>query len=165
MDARDFFEESARAAEILGKRAVLLYGIFNEPPKITENGKRKTENEKRIIAVPYAPYSEVFPRAACVVHQGGIGTTSQVLRAGVPHLFMPYSHDQPDNAARCERLGVAKIINRENYRGETAAKKLRELLENESYKQKSQEAARIIRSEHGTKVACDAIEEILKKPA
>lgn len=155
MDARDFFEQSARAAEILGKRAVLLYGIFNEPPKIARH--------ENVAAFPYAPYSQIFPRAAAVVHQGGIGTTSQVLRAGVPHLFMPYSHDQPDNAARCERLGVAKIVARENYSGETAAKKLRELLDNKSYKQKAVEAAKIVQSEHGTKVACDAIEEILKK--
>ena len=154
MDARDFFEESARAAKILGRRAVLLYGIYNNPPKGTD---------ENIVAVDYAPYSEVFPRAAAVVHQGGIGTTSQVLRAGVPHLFMPYSHDQPDNAARCERLGVAKIISRDKYTGETAAKKLGELLAGESYRTRAAEAARIVRSEHGTATACDAIEEILKK--
>ncbi|HVE58551.1 MAG TPA: glycosyltransferase [Pyrinomonadaceae bacterium] len=155
MDARDFFEESARAAKILKKRAVLLYGIFNEPPKGTD---------ENIVAVDYAPYSQVFPRAACVVHQGGVGTTAQVLRAGVPHLFMPYSHDQPDNAARCERIGVAKIISRDRYTAETAAKKLRGLLADESYKTKAAEAAKIVNAEHGTKVACDAIEEILKKP-
>jgi rhamnosyltransferase subunit B len=163
MDARDFFEESARTARILGKRAVLLYGMFNEPPKIVESGELRVESERQIVAVPYAPYSQVFPRAACVVHQGGIGTTSQVLRAGVPHLVMPYSHDQPDNAARCERIGVAKIISREKYNAENAAAKLRELLADESYKINAIEAAKIVQSEHGTKVACDAIEEILKK--
>jgi rhamnosyltransferase subunit B len=161
MDARDFFEESARAARILGRRAVLLYGIFNEPPKTVESRESRVESE--IIAIPYAPYSQVFPRAACVVHQGGVGTTAQVLRAGVPHLFMPYSHDQPDNAARCERLGVAKIISREKYTADAAAKKLRELLSDESCKTKAVEAALIVNAEHGTKVACDAIEEILKK--
>lgn len=155
MDARDFFEESARAAQLLGKRAVLLYGMHNAPPKVSAN--------ENIAAFPYAPYSQIFPRAACVVHQGGIGTTSQVLRAGVPHLFMPYSHDQPDNAARCERLGVAKIIAREKYNAENAARKLRGLLSDESYKIKAREAARVVRGEHGTKVACDALEEILKK--
>ncbi len=154
MDAGDFFEESARAAKLLGKRALLLYGIYNEKPKGTD---------ENIVAVDYAPYSEVFPRAAAVVHQGGIGTTSQVLRAGVPHLFMPYSHDQPDNAARCERLGVAKIISRDKYTAETAAKKLRALLADESCKTRAAEAAGIVRSEHGTRTACDAIEEILKK--
>ncbi len=163
MDARDFFEESAKAAKILKKRAVLLYGIFNEKPKIAVSEELKAESERQIIAVPYAPYSQVFPRAACVVHQGGVGTTAQVLRAGVPHFFMPYSHDQPDNAARCERLGVAKIISRDRYNAETAAEKLRELLADAQFKTNAAEAARVVNSEHGTRVACDAIEEILKK--
>lgn len=163
MDARDFFEESAKAAKILGRRAVLLYGMFNETPKIVGSRESGVECQGKIIAVPYAPYSQVFPRAACVVHQGGIGTTGQVLRAGVPHLVMPYSHDQPDNAARCERIGVAKIISRENYSAKNAAAKLRELLDDESFQTRADEAAKIVNSEHGTKVACDAIEEILKK--
>lgn len=153
MDARDFFEESSKAAKMVGKRAVLLYGIFNEPPKATD---------ENVVAFDYAPYSQVFPRSAAVVHQGGVGTTSQVLRAGVPHLFMPYSHDQPDNAARCERIGVAKIISRDKYNAETAAKKLRELLSDARFRTNAIEASKIVKAEHGTKVACNAIEEILK---
>jgi len=163
MDARDFFEQSAQAAQILGRRAVLLYGMFNEAPKTVESRESRVESEEQIIAVPYAPYSQVFPRAACVVHQGGVGTTAQVLRAGVPHLLMPYSHDQPDNAARCERLGVARIISRDKYTAETAAAELRALLADKGYRTKAEAAARIVRSEHGTRTACDAIEEILKK--
>ncbi len=167
MDAGNFFEESAKAARILNRRAVLLYGVFNEPPKIVESRERKVKSEEGkqpgIIAFDYAPYSQIFPRAACVVHQGGVGTTAQVLRAGVPHLIMPYSHDQPDNAARCERLGVARAISRDSYQAETAAKRLRELLSNLSYKSNAVEASKIVKAEHGTKMACDAIEDILKK--
>jgi UDP:flavonoid glycosyltransferase YjiC (YdhE family) len=154
MDAGNFFDESAKAAKILGKRAVLLYGVFNEPPKGTD---------ENIVAFDYAPFSLVFPKAACVVHQGGIGTTAQVLRAGVPHLFMPYSHDQPDNAARCERLGVARVVSRENYTAETAAKNLRELILNPGYQAKAAEASAIVRAEHGTQIACDAIESVLRR--
>lgn len=153
MDARDFFEESAKAARIVHRRGVLLYGIFNESPKITD---------ENIVAFDYAPFSQVFPRAACVVHQGGVGTTAQVLRAGVPQLIMPFSHDQPDNAARCERLGVARTISRDRYTGETAAKQLRELLADLSYKAKAADARKIVEAEHGTRVACDAIEQVLK---
>ena len=153
MDARDFFEESAKAAGILNRRAVLLYGIFNETPKITD---------ENIVAFDYAPFSQILPRAACVVHQGGVGTTAQVLRAGVPALIMPYSHDQPDNAARCERIGAARTIAREKYKAETAAKELRELLSDLSYKSKAVEAKKIVEAEHGTKMACDAIEDVLK---
>jgi UDP:flavonoid glycosyltransferase YjiC (YdhE family) len=97
------------------------------------------------------------------VHQGGVGTTAQVLRAGVPHLIMPYSHDQPDNAARCERIGVARTISREKYYAETAVKQLRELLGDLKYKANAIEAAKIVNSEHGIKIACDAIESLMRK--
>ena len=154
MDAGDFFEESAKAARILKRRAVLLYGIYNQPPNgVSEN----------IAAFDYAPYSLVFPKAACVVHQGGIGTTAQVLRAGVPQLIMPYSHDQPDNAARCERIGVGRTISRSKYRAETAAAQLRELLGNPGYKKNAVEAGKIVEAEHGTKMACDAVEDVLRR--
>ncbi|MGI8468291.1 MAG: glycosyltransferase [Pyrinomonadaceae bacterium] len=151
MDARNFFEESARAAKILNRRAVLLYGTFNEPPKISD---------KNIAGFGYAPYSALFPKAACVVHQGGVGTTAQVLRAGIPHLIMPFSHDQPDNAARCERLGVAEIISRDDYTADAAANYLRKLLSDSSCKLKAAEAKRTVEAEHGTRTACDAIEKI-----
>jgi UDP:flavonoid glycosyltransferase YjiC (YdhE family) len=152
MDARDFFEESAKAARLLKKRAVLLYGVFNEAPKILD---------ETIAGFDYAPYSEIFPRAACVVHQGGVGTTGQVLRAGVPHLIMPYSHDQPDNAIRCRRAGVAEVIDRDNYTAETAARKLKKLLNDKNYQSNAAEAARIVKAERGTETACDAIESVL----
>lgn len=152
MDARNFYDESIKAAKILNKRAVMLYGVFNQPPQtLTEN----------IVGFDYAPYSQIFPKAVCVVHQGGIGTTSQVLRAGVPMLVMPYSHDQPDNAARCERIGVARTISRNDYTGAKAAQEIKELLTDLSYKANALKTADIVKSEHGTKVACDAIEAVL----
>ena len=154
MDPRDFFEESIEAAKLLNRRAVMLYGIYNEPPKGLD--------EER-VAFDYAPYSKIFPRAACVVHQGGVGTTAQVLRAGVPHLIMPFAHDQPDNAARCERIGVARTIARKRYNAESAAKELRKLLWDLSYEAKAREAKGIIATENGTEIACDAVEDVLNK--
>lgn len=154
MDAGDFFEESAKAAQLLNRRAVLLYGIFNDAPKFSD---------ENVAAFDYAPYSQIFPRAACVVHQGGVGTTAQVLRAGVPQLIMPYSHDQPDNAARCERIGVARIISRNRYASQTAAKQLRELLSDSSYQTKAFEIGKIVQAEDGTQTACDAIGKALRQ--
>lgn len=149
MDARDFFEVSAAAAKSLGRRAVLLYGVFNEPPQARDEG---------IAAFPYAPYSKVFSRAACVAHQGGIGTTSQVLLAGVPHLVMPFAHDQPDNAFRLERLGVAKTIMRGQYDAANAASKIKAVLDDPSIRSKAVSIASEIRKENGASVAADALE-------
>lgn len=153
MDAGDFFEQSIGAAKKLGRRALALYGIFNKPPEGID--------DKR-VAFDYAPFGELFPRAACVVHQGGVGTTSQVLRAGVPHLIMPFSHDQPDNAARCVRLGVARTISREEYGAAAAAEEIRILLGDLSYRAKASEVRGIIASEDGTTAACDEIERVLE---
>jgi rhamnosyltransferase subunit B len=153
MDARDFYEQSIAAAKLLNQRAVMLYGIFNKPPKGLDADR---------VAFDYAPYGELFSRSRAVVHQGGVGTTSQVLRAGVPMLVMPYSHDQPDNAARCKRSGVGEVISRNNYKAELVAEKLRKLLSNLKYKANAVEAKRVVGTENGTQTACDAIEQILK---
>jgi rhamnosyltransferase subunit B len=153
MDARDFYEQSIAAAKLVNKRAVMLYGIFNEPPKGLDADR---------VAFDYAPYGELFSRSCAVVHQGGVGTTSQVLRAGVPMLVMPYSHDQPDNAARCKRLGVSETINRNNYKAGFVAEKLRIILSDESYKKNAADAKQIVNTENGTQTACDAIEQVLK---
>jgi rhamnosyltransferase subunit B len=88
-----------------GVRAVLLIG--SDP----RNRPRQALPETICVA-EYAPYSALFSRAAMVVHQGGVGTTAQCLRAGKPMLIMPYSHDQPDNGRRMRRLKVARVIQR-----------------------------------------------------
>lgn len=150
LDAGDFFEVSAQVATSLGRRAILLLG-FNAPPAHSEN----------IAVFDYAPYSEVFPHAACVVHQGGAGTTAQALRAGVPQLIVPFSHDQPDNAARCVRAGVARTISRVSYTPARVKQELENLLQNQSYRVQAASAKAVVDSESGVKLASDAIEEKL----
>lgn len=149
----NFFPESIRAARLLNRLAVLLVGK-NAPPENLPEG---------IVAIPYAPYSRIFPHASAIVHQGGIGTTAQALRAGRPTLVMPYCHDQPDNAARLERLGTSRTIARERYSAERVARQIEKLLNNPDYGKKAEEIAGIIRSENGVGAACDAIEKQLQE--
>ncbi|NNE67745.1 MAG: glycosyltransferase family 1 protein [Pyrinomonadaceae bacterium] len=154
MDPGDYFEKSIAAAKLLEKRAVCLYGIFNERPHGLDSER---------VGYDYAPFGELFPKAACIVHQAGVGTTAQVLKAGVPHLIVPFSHDQPDNAARCVRRGVARTIRRTEYSAELAARELEKVLTDKSYKAKAGALASIIASESGTETACDAIEQVLSE--
>jgi rhamnosyltransferase subunit B len=147
-----FYQESIRAVTQLNRRAVLLIGKNTPPDRFS----------KDIIAIDYVPYSQIFPRACAIVHQGGIGTTAQALRAGRPTLIMPYSYDQPDNAARVKRLGTSRTIERKHYIAAIVAKELKALLENPNYATKAVEIGRIIQMENGVKVACDAIEDRLK---
>jgi rhamnosyltransferase subunit B len=150
MDAGDFYQESIKAVKKLNQRAVLLIGGNPTPKNLSSD----------IIAIDYVPYSQIFPFARAIVHQGGIGTTSQALRAGCPTLIIPYSHDQPDNASRAERLGTSRTILRRQYSSERVVKELLELLENPKYKAKAVEVGAIVQAENGVGVACDAIEKL-----
>lgn len=147
-----FYEESIQAAKRLNCRAVLLIGKNAPPDNLPET----------VLAVNYAPYSQIFPRACAIVHQGGIGTTAQALRAGRPTLVMPYSHDQPDNAARVERLGTSRTLSRKHYIAARVAKELRVLLENPRYAAQADAIGRVIQAEDGVGIACDAIEQQLQ---
>ena len=151
--AGNFYEQSARAAIKLGIRAVLLVG--DDPrnrPQITL--------PESICVAKYAPYSGLFPRVSLVVHQGGVGTTAQCLRAGRPMLIMPYSHDQPDNARRMRRIGVARVMQRANYKPWRVARRVRAMLANSKYVENSRAAAEEVAREDGVKTACDALERL-----
>ena len=148
-----FLAQSAEAAWRLGKRAVLLVGRDprNRPDTLPEG----------VAAFEYAPFSLVLPRAAAVVHQGGVGTTAQAMRSGRPMLVVPFAFDQPDNAARVTRLGVARTLARARYNTDHAAKELKALLSETHYVQKAAVVGRQIQSENGAGAACDALERLL----
>lgn len=151
-----FFEYSARAAMKLGTRAVLLIGR-------DERNRPRQELPSSICVAEYAPYSALFSRASLVVHQGGVGTTAQCLRAGKPMLIMPYSHDQPDNARRMRRLKVSRTIQRGNYTPLRVARKIRKMLDEPKYARRAESVMRQLSHEDGTRTACDALEKLYAK--
>jgi UDP:flavonoid glycosyltransferase YjiC (YdhE family) len=151
--AGDFYRESVKAARAAGVRALLLVGEEQYRPEALPEG---------IAAFDYAPYGELLPRARAVVHQGGIGTTAQGLRAGIPAIVVPFSHDQFDNGSRVRRVGAGRMLPRSKYNAASAARELRALLSDESYTTRAAEVGRRIRAEDGASAAADAIEEVLR---
>jgi UDP:flavonoid glycosyltransferase YjiC (YdhE family) len=112
--------------------------------------------------LPYTPYSRVFPTAAAIVHQGGSGTTGEALRAGRPQLIVPFGWDQPDNAARVERLGVGLHVPRAVWSLSTAMAALQRLLREPGFSKRASAIEARIQNENGIAVACDAVESLLK---
>jgi UDP:flavonoid glycosyltransferase YjiC (YdhE family) len=147
---------SARAAMRMGVRAVMLIG--DDPLNMP-----KQQLPDSICVTQYAPYSALFPRVSVVVHQGGVGTTAQCLRAGRPMLIMPYSHDQPDNARRMRRLGVARVVQRSGYKPWRVARNLKAMLEDPAYGGAAQGVAHEMTREDGVNTACDALEQLHEK--
>ena len=151
-DPGAFFEQSLKAVRRTGCRAVFLVGPGGA-------GRLQPAASDTVVISDYAPFSELFPRASAVVHQGGMGTAAQALRAGVPSLVVPFMHDQPDNAFRLRRLGVARVLSRARYNAQRAAANLNELLAVEQYAREARRIAGIIQQEDGVANACRAIEQ------
>jgi rhamnosyltransferase subunit B len=150
--ARDLYRVCIEAAQKLGKRALLLVGDERNLPQ--------TNLPRGVAAFDYAPHSLVMPRASVVVHQGGIGTTGQALRAGRPMLVVPFGQDQPDNAYRCVRLGVGRSLPAGRFSTSRVVRDLSDLLNDPRYRERATKVALQVQAENGTKTACDAIEQV-----
>jgi UDP:flavonoid glycosyltransferase YjiC (YdhE family) len=129
---------------------------------LTGRNAAKIASSKDIICYDYVGFSELFSRASAVVHQGGVGTTGQVMRAGRPMLVMPYGFDQPDNADRIQRLGLGRTISRSAYSAKRVAECLRHLLDCPSYSENAVRVSQLLQRENGAVTAADALEKLLE---
>jgi UDP:flavonoid glycosyltransferase YjiC (YdhE family) len=144
-----FFQESMSAAAAIGRRAILLVGPFVDQLRISA---------RNVGVFEYAPFSQLFPQADVIVHQGGSGTTGQAMRAGRPMLIVPYAHDQPDNAFRIRKLGISETIGRRRYTAERVASALKKLTADPEIRARAAQVGSIVLHEDGARVAADAIE-------
>lgn len=151
-NAGDFYEVAARACERMGRRGLLLVGPNENAPKDLPRG---------VEAFGYAPYSRVFPRAAAVVVHGGIGSTAQGLRAGVPTLVVPFAHDQFNNGVRVHALGVGSTLPRSRVDVDRMVRALEPLVEDRHVRERARALGDTIRRERGEANAIDVIESVI----
>ncbi len=145
-----FFRSAVEACVRLGRRGLLL----------ARHGEQIPAHLPPIVRhIPYAPFSQLLPRCAAIVHHGGIGTTAQALRAGIPQLITPMSHDQPDNAMRIRRLGVGDFVAPHRFTPRRAARILDSLIRSKPVAANCRAIARRFEGVDGLARACDLIEE------
>lgn len=149
-----FFDESIKACQMLGIRAVMIAA------KRFHSGFRPSPN---ILVTGYFPYSKMFKQARAVVHSGGIGTLGWSLRLGLPSLLVPSDWDQHDNARRALARNLAMVLPNEDYKAPRIASTLNELLENHNLRELLQHQAALVASEDGAVTACGAVESLLAK--
>ncbi len=144
-----FFQAGADACRRLGRPGLLLTRFPEQLPDPLPAGVRHAD---------YAPLSRVLPRAAAIAHHGGIGTAAEALRAGCPQLVMPMTFDQPDNAVRLERLGVARTLWPGAVDGRGAARALDALLGSDDTRTACRDAARRFEGTDPVTRTCELIE-------
>jgi UDP:flavonoid glycosyltransferase YjiC (YdhE family) len=155
--ARDFFAASAAAAARLGRPAVLV----TDDATVASGALRGLARADLRVA-GYEPYGLLFPHAAAIVHQGGAGTTGQVLRAGRPMLVVPFAHDQPDHARRMARAGLGRFVPRERYDAARAWRELALLLADPACAARAKAAADVVAGEPGALGAALALEDLVQ---
>jgi rhamnosyltransferase subunit B len=153
--AKDFFDSSVEACVRLKRHGILLSRHPDHLPQALPPG---------VIHVQYAPFSQLLPRCAAFVHHGGIGSSAQALARGVPQLVTPFAHDQPDNADRLTRLGVAETLPARKYKSSRIVPALERLLNSSDVAQACRRVKERFVGVDPLGQTCDLI-EALRSPA
>jgi UDP:flavonoid glycosyltransferase YjiC (YdhE family) len=82
----------------------------------------------------YLPQAEVLPRCCAVVSHGDSGSILGALAHGLPSVLLPIGADQPQNAARCDELGVARILDALRATAETVRDAVANVLSDPGYR-------------------------------
>lgn len=124
------FQATIQACLELKRRALVLTPYREQLPESLPAS---------ILHATYAPLSQILPYASCLVHHGGIGTTAQAFRAGVPQVITPLAHDQYDNAARVKALGVSTTVEAPRATQKRLMQAIQHVTQSPSIKQQAQE--------------------------
>jgi rhamnosyltransferase subunit B len=99
--AARLFRDALSALRALGRRGLFITPYPEQLP---------APLPPEVLWQSHVPFDALLPRAAMLVHHGGIGTTAEALRAGIPQLILPFAFDQFDNGQRIQRLGAGLVV-------------------------------------------------------
>jgi rhamnosyltransferase subunit B len=151
--AREFFSESVRVCQLLGRRGIFLTQFSEQIPPLPQY----------IRHFKYVPFKLLLSRTAALVHHAGIGTIAQALRAGIPQLLVPCNYDQPDNSVRSKELGVADSIHITRYSAPIAGRKIRHLLSSAEVASRCKAVASKFAGTDPLAQTCELIESITEQ--
>jgi rhamnosyltransferase subunit B len=148
--ADQFFLDCIGACQLLDERGILLTQHPEQLPAKLPQG---------IQYFAYLPFSKVLPRARALVQHGGIGTTAQAIAAGIPQVIRPMAHDQPDTAARVEKLGIGVSLSPKNFNAASLADRLKTLITSQAVLDRCKAYAERIDPDRSLNETCTIIEK------
>lgn len=115
-----------------------------------------------ILTIPSVPHAWLFPRMAAVVHHGGMGTTAQGFRAGVPCVICPFFGDQPYWAKISVSLGVgAPSVPRRKLTSDRLSASIIAAVSGTQLRENARDLASQLQNEDGVVTAAAEIEKAL----
>jgi len=153
-NSKSFFDRAAQTVVASGMPAIFLGKDAPPPPSV--NGQ--------IISRGYLDLGGLLPKAAALFHHGGIGSTAEAIRAGIPQIVIPGRFDQPDNAMRVARLGLGAAIFSDKVSGVEWANLLLKVFRNDHVATQLATAKHLLLGEDGIGNACTLIEKLISYP-
>lgn len=149
--ASEYFSVVVEVSERIGCRAVLVTPHRAQiPDQLPSN----------VVHFDYAPFAEILPRCAALVHNGGIGTMAEALVAGIPQLIVPYMLAHFDHAIRLRDLGAGDYLVGRKFGDRSLREMLTSILENESLRQNAKRYSELIKRQDALAETCRLVEEM-----
>jgi MGT family glycosyltransferase len=127
LESGDLFERVLAGLRDLSLNVIATVGREIDP---AEFGPQPAH----IQIMQYIPQSVILPHCAVVVSHGGSGSVIGALAHGLPMVLIPMGADQPYNAARCEELGVACLLDAIEATPETVREAVSTVLSDSGYR-------------------------------
>lgn len=129
-------------------------------PAVVQHGYagllREEALPEHILAVGAVPHARLFPRAGCIVHHCGAGTTHAAARSGVPSAPVPHHFDQFYWSGRLWDVGAAP---KPQYRYRLSAKGLAKHIESAfAYAEPAAALGAVVAAEDGAPRAAELLE-------
>jgi UDP:flavonoid glycosyltransferase YjiC (YdhE family) len=107
----------------------------------------------------FVPHSVVLEKSTICVNHAGHGIVSKAMKYGVPMVLLPWHRDQPGVAARAAKLGVAKVVPRENAKPDEVRRAVAEVLDDPQYREAAVFHSKRIAAIDATEIACTILDE------
>ena len=151
-NGRETTEILIKAVKMIKHRAIIQAGW---------EGLGVQEGLPDIFCTEYLPHHWLFPKANCVVHHGGAGTTASACRAGVPSVVVPHHSEQSYWGKTLYNLGVApKVLNRRDLTMKRLVKRINQVLATPAMAKRAQRLGTQMKSENGLMTAVDLIQSL-----
>lgn len=155
-DTRKFLRDISQALDQCGERGIIMGGWSGITEADTPGGPVRCEAE--------VPYGWLFPKASCVIHHGGCGTVTAVLRAGIPSILVPQIMCQEQFGRMLAREHLATgIFDAHALDPAELAAAIRRAVADARYREAAHNWQKIILQDRGIQVAADLIEAHWKR--
>jgi zeaxanthin glucosyltransferase len=114
-----------------------------------------------IKLLPYTPQAELLRRASLCILHAGLNTTLDCLENGVPMVAIPIASEQPGIAMRIAHLGAGTVVPLAEVSAARLGTAIQTVLNQPSYREAAQSAAREIATLRPTTAAVRVIEQVL----